>query len=43
MAGDGTEVRIAGRGDTAERIIRLELTPLDGETLPRFEAGAHYG
>jgi vanillate monooxygenase ferredoxin subunit len=41
MAARGIEVRIAGRRDAAEGIICLELTPLDGETLPRFEAGAH--
>ena len=41
MAAGGVEVRIASRQDAAEGIICLELAPLDGETLPRFEAGAH--
>lgn len=34
-------VMITGRRDEAEGIISLELTPADGASLPRFEAGAH--
>lgn len=35
------EVWVAERRDEAEGIISLELAPVDGRTLPAFEAGSH--
>jgi vanillate monooxygenase ferredoxin subunit len=35
------ETLIIQRCDVADGIIRLDLAPLTGELLPRFEAGAH--
>jgi vanillate O-demethylase ferredoxin subunit len=34
-------VRVARKAAEAEGIVRLELRPLPGQTLPPFEAGAH--
>lgn len=41
MTNETIEVRILSRRDEAEGIIALRCAPLDGKTLPPFEAGAH--